>query len=288
MTLDTHFRVEPLDATFGATITGLKLATIDDEAFARLYDTWLEYGLLIFPGQHLSNDEQIAFAKRFGDLEFDLAAITNVRKDGSVRVESKEDEIVQVLKGNMGWHMDSTFVPVQAKGAVLTAHTVPSRGGETAWADMRAAYEALDDGMRERIAGLSARHSLHYSQGKIGHKPKKTDDYSGYGLDVEEPPLRPLVKVHPETGRPALLIGRHAFGIPGLSEDESEQLPQDLVDFACRPPRVYDHHWTVGDAVLWDNRRLLHQARPWDMTEPRAMYHARIAGDPVTELATPA
>lgn len=287
MTTNTAFQVDPLDATFGATITGIELATIDGDSFARLYDTWLEYGLLVFPGQHLSNEEQVAFAQRFGELEFDLAAITNVRKDGTVREERKEDEIVQVLKGNMGWHMDSTYVPVQAKGAVFTAHTVPSRGGETAWADMRAAYEALDDATRDRISGLSAHHSLHYSQGKIGHKPKKTDDYSGYGLDVEEPPLRPLVKVHPETGRPALLIGRHAYGIPGLSADESEALLQELVDFACQPPWIHEHSWSVGDAVLWDNRRLLHQARPWDMSEPRVMYHARIAGDPATEFAAP-
>ena len=288
MTTDTAFHVEPIDASFGATITGVKLATIDDDAFARLYDTWLEYGLLVFPGQHLSNDEQVAFAKRFGELEFDLVPISNVREDGTVRVESKDDHVVQILRGNMGWHMDSTYVPVQAKGAVFTAHIVPSHGGETAWADMRAAYEALAEAMRERVSGLSAHHSLLYSQGKLGHTPKKTDDYRGYGVDVEAPPLRPLVKVHPETGRPALLIGRHAYGIPGLETDESERLLQELVDFACQPPRIHAHTWTPGDAVLWDNRRLMHQARPWDLTEPRVMYHARIAGDPATEFAGPA
>ena len=138
------------------------------------------------------------------------------------------------------------------------------------------------------VADLSAYHSLHYSQGRIGHTPKKGGDYSGYGLDVAEPPLRPLVKIHPETGRPSINTGRHAYGIPGLTPEESEKLLDELAAFACRPPRVYAHSWAVGDAVLWDNRCVLHQARPWDMKEPRVMYHARIAGDATTEFAGPA
>ena len=96
------------------------------------------------------------------------------------------------------------------------------------------------------------------------------------------------MKVHPETGHPALLVGRHAYGIPGMEPDDSERLLQELVDFACQPPRTYQHSWTPGDAAIWDNRCLLHQARPWDMTQPRVMYHARIAGDPTSEFAAPA
>ncbi len=177
--------------------------------------------------------------------------------------------------------------PIQAKGAVFTAHVVPSRGGATGWADMRAAYEALDVTMRERITDLSSYHSLRYSQAKIGHTAQKGGDYAGYGLD-QDPPLRPLVKTHPETQRKSLLIGRHAYGIPGLAEDESEALLQELVDFACQPPRIHHHHWAPGDAVVWDNRRLMHQATPWPMHEPRLMYHARIAGDQLSEFAAPA
>jgi alpha-ketoglutarate-dependent taurine dioxygenase len=110
----------------------------------------------------------------------------------------------------------------------------------------------------------------------------------GYGFHGQEPPLRPLVKMHPETGRRTLTIGRHAYGIPGLSEAESEALLQDLVDFTCQPPRTYKHTWTPGDVVVWDNRCLLHQACPWDMTEPRIMYHTRLKGDPESEFAVPA
>ncbi len=285
MTIGRSFGVEPLEATLGAVVTGLKLAQLDDDTFVRLYDTWLEYALLVFPDQHLTKEEQVAFAKRFGDLEFDLAPISNVRADGTVRVEDADDDVLKVLNGNMGWHCDSTYMPVQAKGAVFSAHVVPSRGGETGWADMRAAYEALDDETRARIADLSAYHSLYYSQSKLGHTPKKGSDYSGYGFHGQDPPLRPLVKIHPETGRPSLLIGRHAYGIPGMDPGESERLLQSLVDFACQAPRIYHHTWSPGEAVVWDNRCLLHQACPWDMKEPRIMYHARLAGDPTTEFA---
>jgi alpha-ketoglutarate-dependent taurine dioxygenase len=278
-------RVTPLDATFGATVTGLELATIDDAGFSRLYRTWLEYGLLIFPAQHLSKDAQVVFAERFGALEFPLAPISNVRADGSVRSDETTDEVVKVLKGNMGWHCDSTYMPVQAKGAVFTAHVVPTTGGETGWADMCAAYDALDVAMQQRIEHLRAYHSVKYSQAKAGLASEGGADYGGYGSKMKESPLRPLVKVHPETGRRALMVGRHAYGIPGLAADESERLLDDLAAFACRPPRVHHHRWAPGDAVVWDNRRLMHRACPWDMREPRVMYHARIAGDPVAEFA---
>jgi len=285
MSAEHSFNVEPLAASFGAKITGLKLADVGDVSFSELYALWLEYALLIFPGQHLSNDEQIAFAKRFGKLEFDLAPISNVRADGTVRKDDNTDDVIKVLKGNMGWHVDSTYMPVQAKGAVFTAHVVPDEGGNTGWADMRAAYDALDARTKEKIADLKAYHSLYFSQAKVGHKPEAGGDYSGYGFHEQKPPLRPLVKIHPETQRPSLLIGRHAYGIPGYSEAESEALLDQLADFACQPPRIYHHAWQPGDAVVWDNRCLMHQAQPWDMSKPRIMYHARIAGDHVSEFA---
>ncbi len=271
------FNVAPLDATFGAVVTGVKLAALDDPTWRYLHDTWLQYALLIFPGQYLKRDEQIAFAKRFGSLEFEMAAISNVKPDGTLIGE--DSDLMKVLKGNMGWHCDSTYMPVQAKGAVFSAEVVTKSGGQTGWADMRAAYDALDADLRAKVESLAAYHSLFYSQAKLGHYPKKGSQYSGYGFHDGPVPLRPLVKVHPETGRKSLVIGRHAHNIPGMEVAESERLLQQLVDFACQPPRVYHHDWKSGDAVIWDNRCLLHQATPWDMSEPRVMWHSRIAGD---------
>jgi alpha-ketoglutarate-dependent taurine dioxygenase len=279
-------KIEPLNASFGAVVTGFRIADVDDATFAEIYATWLKYALLIFPGQFPKRDEQIAFAKRFGPLEFEMAAISNVKSDGTLRIEKDNDDMMKVLKGNMGWHCDSTYMPVQAKGAVFSAEIVPSIGGRTGWADMRAAYDALDAGTRAKVEGLSAFHSLHYSQSKLGHQTKKADgEYSGYGFHDGPVPRRQLVKTHPETGRKSLLIGRHAHNIPGMDKAESERFLEGLVDFACQPPRVYHHDWTPGDAVVWDNRCLLHQATPWDMTQPRVMWHSRIAGDPASESA---
>ncbi len=277
--------IEPLDASFGAIVRDITLVDLNEDAFRSLYNAWLKYGLLIFPGQHLDNDSQIAFTKRFGELEFDIFELSNVEGDGSVR-EGSDDDMVKIIKGNMGWHHDSTYMPVQAKGAVFRADVVPSEGGETGWADMSAAFEAMNDKMRDRVEGLSAHHSLIYSQLKAGFTQKDQDsEYMGYGLDQEGAPLRPLVKIHPETGRKTLTIGRHAHAIPGLSESESNDLLDELVEFACQPPRVYHHKWTAGDAVLWDNRCLMHRACPWNMKERRIMLHSRIAGDPKTEGA---
>ena len=280
------FDIEPLDATFGAVVTGVELRSIDGAAFEALRETWLEYGLLIFPEQFLTRAEQDAFALRFGPLEFTAVAFSNVDADGSI-LSDPDHDVVKSLRGNEGWHHDSTYMPLQATGSVFTAEVVPSRGGATGWADMRAAYEALDPEMQLRLAGMRAHHSLYYSQGRSGYMPAKDSGggYDMYGFHDLEPSLRPLVKVHPETGRPNLLIGRHAYGIEGMSQEESEAFLDKLNADACQPPRIHHHQWSAGDAALWDNRRLMHRGTPFDMTEPRIMWHTRIAGNPASELA---
>lgn len=114
--MPTSFAVQPLDATFGAVITGVTLATIDEATSAELHKTWLKYALLVFPGQHLKHDEQIAFAKHFGPLEFEMAALSNVKADGTLRLEKDNDDRMKVLKGNMGWHMDFDLHAGPGKG----------------------------------------------------------------------------------------------------------------------------------------------------------------------------
>tara|TARA_R110002073_G_scaffold205_9_gene2660 strand:- start:13 stop:846 length:834 start_codon:yes stop_codon:yes gene_type:complete len=275
--------IEPLNRTFGARITGLDLTQLGAGEFEALYKLWLQYALLIFPEQFLSRDTQVAFARQFGELEFDYAAISNLTRDGKLR---DEDDVVKILKGNMDWHCDSTYMPVMAKGAVFSAHVVPPEGGETSWADMRAAYDALPADTRRTLEKLSAHHSLQHSQSKLGHSHSADSEYSGYGFHDGEVPLRGLVKQHAETDRKSLLIGRHAFDIPGKAAEDSKQLLQDLVNDACQGDRIYTHRWTPGEVVVWDNRCLLHRANPWDMSVPRVMYHSRIAGDPIYEGAS--
>lgn len=278
--------IAPLDCSFGATVSGVRLASLSPDEWAQINDAWIQYGLLIFPGQHLTRREQNGFAAAFGDLEFTATALTNIGDDGTVLSDPGTDQN-KSLRGNEGWHHDSTYMPLQAKGAVFTAEIVPSAGGATGWADMRAAYDSLDDQTRASLDGLTASHSRYYSMRRAGlmTKPGADGKYFGYGFHDKETPIRPLVKTHPDTGRPNLVIGQHAHGVSGLDDDASIDLLDQLNDAATTGPWTHHHQWEVGDAVLWDNRRLMHRATPYDLNEPRRMWHTRIAGDRPTELA---
>jgi alpha-ketoglutarate-dependent taurine dioxygenase len=280
----SELTVEASESTLGAVVTGVRLGALSAADWSDIEAAFHEHALLIFPDQHLTPEAQVAFAERLGEIEHlfgerGYVPISNRRRDGSLL--SDDEPIMQVMRGNEGWHTDSSYMPLSAKASVLSAHVVPPEGGETEWADMRAAYQALDEGRRGRIADLSAYHSIKYSQGRLGY----TDPAQGYGFQVDEAPLRPLVKIHPVTGRPSLFIGRHAYGIPGLDPVESEELLDDLLAFACQPPRTYHHAWQTGDLAIWDNRCALHRARPYDRANARVMVHTRIAGDPASELA---
>jgi alpha-ketoglutarate-dependent taurine dioxygenase len=149
----TTLDVQPLNASFGAIVRGIKLASLDDETWAALHETWLEYALLIFPGQFLTKDEQNSFARRFGNLEFEAVPISNIDKDGNVHADPADD-IVKSLRGNEGWHHDSTCLPGEAKGAVFSAEIVPSEGA-TGWADMRAAMKRSTKNAKPRRRPLT-------------------------------------------------------------------------------------------------------------------------------------
>ncbi|MCH9675924.1 MAG: TauD/TfdA family dioxygenase, partial [Gammaproteobacteria bacterium] len=206
--------------------------------------------------------------------------ISNHKPDGTVLAE--DEYRFKVLRGNEGWHTDSTYMPLASKVAMLAALVVPPEGGETGFADMRAAWDAMDPSLQQRLEGLSAYHSLYYSQEQAGFKFKTDNEY---GLHDKGAPLRPIVKTHPETGRKSLYTGRHAYGIPGMSAEASEQLLSETLEEACQPPRTYTHRWEVGDVVVWDNRCVMHRACPYDTRQPRVLRGSRIAGDPESELA---
>jgi alpha-ketoglutarate-dependent taurine dioxygenase len=285
----TSFSIRPLvEKTFGAVVTDLRLPQIDESCFHQLYQSWLKYALLIFPDQHLSDAEQAAFARRFGELVEGLESVelSNVLPDGKLR-DAPDDDMMKIIRGNMHWHQDNTYMPLQAKGAVFSAKVVPTAQGDTAFADMRAAWDALDEQTQIKLTELSAYHSLAHSQKELGEETRSGDsEYVGYGLNVTDIPHRPLLKVHPETGRKSLAVGRHAFGVSGLTEEDSAGLLNELIDFSVSDERrCYQHRWSQGDVVVWDNRCLMHRACPWDYSEPRVMLHSRIAGDPVSEAA---
>ncbi|MGI9432063.1 MAG: TauD/TfdA dioxygenase family protein [Myxococcota bacterium] len=280
-----ELRIEPTEATLGARVTGVALGALDAATWREIEAAFLEYAVLVFPAQGLRSSEQVAFARRFGEIEHlfgdsGIVPITNQRRDGSLMDDAEAP--MQIMRGNEGWHTDSSYMPVAAKASVLSAHVVPSAGGQTEWADMRAAWDELDATTRADVRARSALHSIRHSQRRIGHADGGD---SLYGYFDGDPPRRPLMKVHPVTQRPALFIGRHAYGVPGLDAAESERWLDALLERACQPPRLLRHDWQVGDLAIWDNRCVLHRARPYDHSEPRLMKHTRIAGDPATEGA---
>ena len=278
--------VAPLNATLGAKITNIDLGNMDDAAWKVVEDAFHEHAALVFSGQNLDADTQVGFAKRFGNLETlnpdgkpTAVAITNKKDDGSVL--KSDDFRYKTLRGNEGWHTDSSYRPLAAKASILYAQVVPPEGGETELADMRAAYKELSQDMKDKISDLEAYHSLYQSQAKIGYEIKTG---SAYGYHTKGAPRRPLVKVHPVTGRKSLFVGRHAYEIVGMDKEEGQKLLDELVNFACQEPRTYSHKWEAGDVLMWDNRCVLHRAMPYDYNEVRILRHTRVAGDPNSEL----
>ncbi len=272
--------------SFGAVITDVDLTNLTTDDFVFIQQNFLKFGFLVFPRQFLSDQENIAFGERFGKLEFGASPMSNQAKmeDGTYgKVFDIESQRMRTNVGNEAWHTDSTYWPISSKCAMLSAIVVPKEGGETQLADMRAGYEALDEATKSQIAHLSAYHSTEFSQANdVGNFPPREEGSIYHG----EAYLRPLVKTHPETGVKNLFVGRHAFGIPGLERDESRELLQQLVQFVISAEeRVYTHQWEVGDTLIWDNRALLHRARPYDYGQPRVLTATRVAGDPETELA---
>lgn len=279
--------ITPLDTSFGACITDLALVTLSDEQWPTIHSALLKYGILVFPGQHLNATDQDQFATRFGPAERlsprqkgASIAISNQKADGST---ARRDEYqYQILKGNEGWHTDSTYMPVASSVAMLSAIELPPEGGETEFADMRAAWDALSTAEQQRLEPLSAHHSLYYSQAQAGFS-HATDNV--YGFHDQGAPLRPLIKTHPQTGRKSIYTGRHAYGIPGMDRAASDTLLAELLSNACQAPRIYTHHWQVGDTVVWDNRCMMHRARPYNPDHVRILRGTRISGDPDTEGA---
>ena len=277
--------ITPTDATLGAVVSNVRLNALDYEAFRVIEEAWHAHAVLIFPDQHLSDEEQVAFSQRFGPLERSLTKthtqggdpaiihLSNVKKDGTLW--EADSDTGRLLKGNNYWHTDSSYKRIPAKASLLRAKIVPKTGGETAFADMRAAYDALDSAMQDWLADKIAVHSYAYSQGKVGGMGGITQDE----WDALPPVEQPMIRTHPATGRRNLYIGRHASQIVGEDPDESRRLLEELCVEACRPPRIHIHKWQVGDLVIWDNRCVLHRGLGHPPDQPRRMVRTTVAGD---------
>ena len=274
--------IAPSTATLGAIVTDVRLNALSDGEWQTIEDAFHEHAVLVFAGANLTETEHIAFSRRFGPLERtlskrtdrqEISLLSNVAQDGEIA--QPDDNLGLFLKGNRYWHTDSSFKKVGAKVSLLRAVAVPDSGGDTEWADMRAAWDALDPYTQRRLEGLVAVHSYAYSQGKVG----------GIALlnqrerDALPPVRQPVVRVHPATGRKNLYVGRHASHIVGMPVAEGRTLLERLTEEACQAPRIFRHHWEVGDIVAWDNRCVLHRGHPWPFDQPRVMKRTTVAGD---------
>lgn len=269
--------------TAGAVVHGVDLVHISDDEWNQLEAAFLQHGFLIIKSNPMSSAEQLTFGERFGTIEFGGAAMANQSKDGVIANVSSQQMRTNI--GNEMWHTDSTYKPVSSKVAMLTARVLPSSGGgQTGLADMRAAYDNLDAATRERIEHLSAYHSTQFSQANdMGDFPPENPLSIYHGSSY----LRRLVKVHPDTGDRSIFVARHAFSVCHTSDpsvrlprEESRELLRRLVeDAVADASAVYIHEWEVGDTMVWDNRRLLHRAFPYDYSEPRVLIGTRIEGD---------
>ena len=276
--------IRPSRATLAATVHDVDVRTLSATAFAALEAAWHEHAVLIFPAQHLDDEAQIAFSRRFGKLERlqtvaveganpEIFMASNV--DSAGRIDPVGSSRYLHNKGNRIWHSDSSFKSNPAKASLLRADAVPSAGGETEFADMRAAYEALDGQRRCWLADQVAVHSFRYSQGQVGG----LDIMSDAELDAIPPVEHSLVVTHPASGRKSLFIGRHASHIVGEDIEEGRALLRSLCADACRNERVYRHSWQAGDVVIWDNRCVLHRGLSYPADQARIMCRTTVAGE---------
>jgi len=276
-------KIRPTEVTLGATVYDIDLRRLDDRIATEIVDAWHEYAVLVFPKQHLDDKAQIAFSRLFGNLERLLTAsieaenpevfrVANVRPDGTIDKPGESYELFH--RGNQYWHTDSSYKLIPSKASVLRAHTVPPSGGETQFADMRAAYDALDHDRKARLKNKIVVHDYIYSQGLIGGLELMTEKETAALPPVEHP----LIQTHPDTGRTCLFAGRHASHIVGEDLAKSRTELAALTEAACQPPRVYTHKWHDGDIAVWDNRCVLHRGQPWPQDQPRIMFRTTVAG----------
>ena len=269
---------EPLHPLFAAQARGVHLSLpLDAESIDAIDQAMDRYAVLVFRGQPLDQGQQVALAKQFGPLDSGLRKATgaatrfqheelidigNVALDGAV-AERDNSKLIGVL-ANQLWHADSTFQQVPVKYSMLSAVVVTQEGGQTQWADLRAAWDALPEKTQRLVEGRTGRHSAFHSRIGLGD-----DRYNEEQLKRFPPVDRPLVHVHPGSGRKVLYPSVHIDRVSGMTTPEGRLLVAELLEHATQPQFVYTHTWQAGDYVMWDNRATLHRGKRYDLAARR-------------------
>ena len=274
---------------FAGEVDGIDLARpLSPEDAAAIHAGMDRYAVLVFHGRPVTLEQQMAFTLALGPIEQAIdtglreangyripttfADVSNLDKDQ--RVFDRDNRTRLFALGNRLWHSDSSFKPTPAKYSLLHAHRIPSRGGNTEFADMRAGWDTLDPETQAACEGLVCEHSQIYSRQILGFT-----DFTDAERARFAPVRQVLVRTHPVTGRKSLYLSSHAGGIIGWPVPEARAFLRDLIEHATQRQFVYSHQWRVGDLVMWDNRQTMHRARPFPENEPRDVRRTTLAGD---------
>jgi alpha-ketoglutarate-dependent 2,4-dichlorophenoxyacetate dioxygenase len=286
--------IRPLHPVFVGEVAGIDCRrSLDADEVAAIDAGMDRYAVLVFREQFIADDEQLGFTRHFGELENystpghirrrdeqrlgpGMADFSNLDRHGNII--GADDRVWFFKLADRLWHSDSSFRPVPAKYSLLSARVLPSWGGNTEFADMRAAYDALDARTKATIGDLVCLHSLIYSRAAIGFTELTPEETAAF-----RPVRQRLVRTHPATGRKSLFLSAHAGAIEGWTVPEARMFLRDLTEHATQREFVYSHAWRPGDLVMWDNRQTMHRARPFDdRGEIRDMRRTALAGDAPT------
>ncbi len=284
--------IQQIHPVFVGEVSGIDISTaLKPDEVAVINAGMDRYAVLVFHDQKITDEQQIAFSRNFGSIEdarggnitkpedkrlpTGMNDVSNLGRDGMPLDRDSRQRLFNL--GNMLWHSDSSFRPVPAKYSLLSARVVNPVGGNTEFADMRAAYDALDAATKALVEDLVCEHSLMYSRGSLGFL-----DYTDEERAMFRPVRQRLVRTHPVTGRKSLYLSSHAGGIVGMPMPEARILLRDLNEHATQSKFVYVHHWRPWDLVIWDNRQMMHRVRRYDDNQPRDMRRTTVAGEAPT------
>jgi len=272
---------------FGAVASGIDITQPLTPEQARAIEKGMDaFGVMVFHDQRLTDEAQMAFSRNFGELELatnnlrdtkeqrlgaHIADISNLDINSNVLARENRRRLFSL--GTRLWHSDSSFKPVPAKYSLLSARVIPSKGGNTEFADMRAAYDTLDDATKAECEGLVCEHSQLFSRALIGF-----GDFTEQEREDFAPVRQRLIRRHPSTGRKSLYLASHAGTIIDWPVPEARAFLRDLIEHATQRKFVYAHAWKPFDLVIWDNQATMHRGRPFDPTEVRDMHRTTVAG----------
>ncbi|MFP3754582.1 TauD/TfdA dioxygenase family protein [Cupriavidus sp. SIMBA_020] len=278
------FEIRPFDAALGAEVIGLDLnQPLSAADFQRLHRAHLDHHVVVFRDQRITPAQQIDFSRRFGPLQIhvlhqfqlpghpEILIVSNVVEDGK-----------PIGLGDAGhfWHSDLSYKEKPSLGSLLHARELPEEGGDTLFANMHTAWDALPADLQRQVEGLQAEHTYLARYAELQARSPWRPNLSPEQIAQVKPVLQPVVRTHPETGRKALFVSEHfTTRIAGLPEDESRALLDELFAHSVKPAHVYRHPWQPNDLVFWDNRSLLHLAAGTPDHLRRVMYRTTIEGD---------